>query len=223
MFKFNNKKKQPNEMAEMADARESLYDLLVKIINHLPDEDFLDKIKSGVFEEVFDGFKGIEYIKAYRSGLDGNSPDQIITELAVDRTKILRGTGHKELKPPHEGCYLKDSDIGSAAIKVRSFYRKAGMLPDESIPEAPDYLCVELDFMKNLCHKEKEQWLSGEDASETLALEKSFLTEHLDCWMGGFCSAANKHAVTDFYRGFCEILGEVITMDLEYLKALPKN
>ena len=223
MFNFNAKKKQPDEMAGMADARESLYDLLVKIINHLPDEDLLNKIKTGVFEEVFEGFSGARHIRAYRSNLDGAPPDEIITELAVDRTKILRGTGHKEMKPPHEGCYLEDSDIASAAIKVRGFYRKAGLLPDESIPEAPDYLCVELDFMKNLCMREKEQWQSGEDAFETLALEKDFLTEHLGCWMGGFCSAADKHAVTDFYRGFCEILDEVITMDLEYLKELPKK
>jgi TorA maturation chaperone TorD len=223
MFKFNNKKKQPTEMAEMAGARETLYDLLVKIINHLPDEDFLSKIENRLFEEVFEGFSGVEYIKSYRSRMDGKSPDAIITELAVDRTKILRGTGHKELKPPHEGCYKKESDIGSAAIKVRSFYRKAGMLPDESIPESPDYLCVELDFMKNLCLREKEQWLSGEEASETLALEKGFLTEHLGCWMGDFCSVTKKHAMTDFYRGFCEILDEVIRMDLEYLKAFPEN
>ena len=147
----------------------------------------------------------------------------VMAKTLVDRTKILRGTGHKELKPPHEGCYKEDCDIGSAAIKVRSFYRSAGMLPDESIPESPDYLCVELDFMKNLCHKEKEQWLSGEDASETLELEMCFLTEHLGCWMGDFCSVTKKHALTDFYRGFCTILDEVIEMDLEYLKALPKN
>ena len=210
-------------MAKMAGARASLYDLLVKIFNHLPDEDLLKKIEGRVFEDMFSGFSGMEHIKSYRSQMAKKSQEDILTELSVDRTKILRGTGPKELKPPYEGCYKKDCDMGSAAIKVRSFYRTAGMLPDESVPESPDYLCVELDFMKNLCLREKEQWLSGEDASEILATEECFLTEHLGCWIGDFCSVTKEYAMTDLYRGFSEILNEVIMMDKEYLRGLEKQ
>jgi len=220
MFGFNSTKKERSATAEMAEARASLYGLLVKIFNHLPDEGFLKKIEDRTFEDVFHGFSGVDYIKSYRSRMGQKSSADLVTELSVDRTKIFRGTGHKELKPPHEGCYLEASDIGSAAIKVRCFYRAAGMLPDETVPESPDYLCVELDFMKNLCLREQDQHAAGNGAVETIALEKSFLKEHLGRWVGDFCSVTKEHAMTDLYRGFSEILNEVIGMDMEYLQGL---
>jgi TorA maturation chaperone TorD len=211
------------EMANLAGARAILYDLLVKILNQLPDEDFLKKIEDRVFEDMFHRFSGVEHIMMYRSQMGRKSPEDLITELSVDRTKILRGTGPKELKPPHEVCYVKDSDMGSTVMKLRRFYRSAGMIPDETISESPDYLCVELDFMKNLCLCEKGQWESGEGASKTLFMEKSFLNEHLGCWIGDFCSVAWMHAITDFYRGFSEILNSAIVMELGYVNNLPKD
>ena len=93
-------------------------------------------------------------------------------------------------------------------------------MPDESVNESPDFLCVELDFMKNLCLREQGQWSSDVDVRDTVITEETFLREHLGSWVAEFCSAAKGHALTEFYQGFLIILTEFIKMDIEYLHHL---
>jgi TorA maturation chaperone TorD len=90
-------------------------------------------------------------------------------------------------------------------------------MPDETVHESPDYLCVELDFMKQLCLREQSQWLHDSGIKETIAQEEEFLREHLGNWVGDFCRAVEKHAVTDFYKGFSLILDAFVTMDKEWI------
>ncbi len=155
-------------------------------------------------------------------------PDEdVLTELAVDRTRILRGTGHAHMKPPYEGLYRKGARFGDSVLGLRRFYRKAGLVPDETVSNSADYLCVELDFMRQLCRREEALRLrEGEveqsiakTIAKTIALEKEFLRMHLGNWVGEFCSAVEKYASTDFYRGFALILDVYIRMDRKWLEA----
>ena len=215
-------------MAEIARGRANLYDLLVGVFSYLPDKALIMKIKSRDFQTLLDSYgldsprfkAGVDYIKSYQSNMELKPDEEILTELSVDRTRILRGTGHTNLKPPYEGLYKNNENIGASALAVKSFYRKAGLLPDETVHESPDYLCIELDFMKNLCRREQAQWSSSVDVTETVAHEEKFLREHLGSWVGEFCSQAEKHALTDFYRGFLVILDAVVSIDMEYLHDL---
>ncbi len=221
MFIKNDAHKRAAAAAEMAGARSNVYDLMIQMFNRLPDEDLLEKIKTGVFEEMFNRFDGVAYLKSYRSKTQTLPPETILNELAVDRTRILRGTGPKDLKPPYEGCYKLDGDLGSAAANVKCFYRAAGLLPDERVPESPDYLCVQLDFMKHLCLQEQKRWSSGPDPAETIAHEKAFLNDHLGSWVGNFCHRVRTHAATDFYRGVAMILKGYIDLEIDYLQKFP--
>ena len=216
-------------MAEIAGGRANLYDLLVGVFGHLPDKNLIMKIKSRGLQNLLDScygldnsrFKsGVDYIKSYQSNMELKPDEEILTELSVDRTRILRATGHTNLKPPYEGLYKNNENIGASFLEVKGFYRKAGLLPDETVHEPPDYLCIELDFMKNLCRREQAQWSSAVGVTETVANEEKFLREHLGSWVGEFCSQAEKHALTDFYRGFLAILDAVVSMDMEYLHSL---
>ena len=101
---------------------------------------------------------------------------------------------------------------------MKSFYRAAGLLPDENVHESLDFLFIELDFMKNLCLREQEQWSSDVDATETVTTEGTFLREHLGSWVGEFCSVAGEYALTDLYRGLVEILNAVIDLEMKYLQ-----
>ena len=155
-------------------------------------------------------------------------PDEdVLKELAVDRTRILRGTGHADMKPPYEGLYRKDARFEDSVLGLMKFYRKAGLVPDETVTDAADYLCVELDFMKQLCLREQTLRLREGDIRETIAqtlvLEEEFLRVHLGDWIGEFCSAVEKHASTDFYRGFALILDAHIRMDRKWLGSLIKQ
>lgn len=218
MFKKNKPNQPPEALAEMAGSRSHMYDLMVGVFNQLPDDAFLKKIATREFENLLGEFSGTAHIRDYRLWMEKNPPEIIINELSVDRTRILRGTGPTDLKPPHEGCYKMDCDLGSAAIQVKCFYRAAGLMPDTTVSESPDYLCVQLDFMKHLCQKELRLRSASRDATENVACQKAFLKKHLGSWVGDFCEQVQKHALTDLYRGFAEILDDFIKRDMEYLQ-----
>ena len=225
-------KKDGANRAVIAGGRAELYNLLVGIFGHLPDRNLVTKIKDNGLRDVLDSCSGLnnlgcqsgaEHINAYQSNVQEKPDEEILTELSVDRTRILRETGQTSLKPPYEGLYINVKNTGASLLQVKAFYRKAGLLPDESVHESPDYLCVELDFMKNLCLREQSQWTSDGDAFETVLHEKNFLKEHLGCWVGEFCSEAEKVVLTDFYRGFLAILDAVVSMDMVYINKLART
>ncbi len=214
-------------MANIAEGRAKIYDLLVGIFGRLPDQQLLSNMKGVGFQRVLNGLCGLDnpkcqsgtdHVASYQAEIKGKPEEQILNELSVDRTRILRGTGHRDLKPPYEGLYRSKEGIGESVLQVKRFYRKSGLLPDDTVRESPDYLFVELDFMKNLCCREKDQWASGSDATETLINEISFLEDHLGRWVGDFCRQAEEEAMTDFYKGFLMILDAVVAIDMEYLK-----
>jgi TorA maturation chaperone TorD len=212
--------------AGIAAGRAAFYDFLVAAFRHLPDQDLLMKLERGDIQRFF--FRccelangrlnsGLELLNSYQAVIRGRPEAEVLTELSVDRTKMLRGTGHEDIKPPYEGLYIRNKSMGDSVLEVRRSYRKAGLMPDETVHESPDYLCVELDFMKQLCLREQSQWLHDGGVKETISQEEEFLREHLGAWVGDFCRAVEKHAVTDFYRGFCLILDAFLTMDKEWL------
>jgi TorA maturation chaperone TorD len=212
--------------AGIADARAKIYDLLLGIFSHLPDQQLLNKIRGDDINNVLNTLSelnsarcrsGLDFIHSYQSAIKSRPDDEVLTELSVDRTKILRGTGHPDLKPPYEGLYKEGRDVGQSLLEVKRCYREAGMLPDETVHEPPDYICVELDFMKQLCLKEQDQWRSGGDVLKVIGTEETFLTEHLGSWVGEFCQQVERHALTDFYRGFALILEAVVLTDMQYL------
>ena len=217
MLKKNKSTQSAEALAEIAASRSQMYDLMVRVFNHLPDEAFLKKIETREFENMFSEFYGAAQIRDYRLWMEQKPAESIINELSVDRTRILRGTGPKDLKPPHEGCYKMDGDLGSAAIQVKCFYRTAGLIPDTTVCESPDYLCIQLDFMKHLCHREQRLRSSSQDVTENVARQEDFLKKHLGSWVGDYCEQVQKHALTDFYRGFALILNDFITRDMKYL------
>lgn len=217
--------------SDIASGRVALYNLLIAVFERPPDHNLLAKIRGGAFEQLLSGYRelgekgfraGLDTISSYRVGIKEKSDEAVLTELSVDRTKILRGTGHRDLKPPYEGLYKKGTGFGESVREVRRFYRKAGIVPDETVTEAADYLCVELDFMKQLCLREKTLRLrEGEleqAIAQTIALQEEFLRMHLGAWVGAFCSAVKKHASTDFHRGFAFILDAYIRTEREWLQ-----
>jgi TorA maturation chaperone TorD len=212
--------------AGIAAGRAAFYDLLVAVFRHLPDRDLLMRIERGDFQDFFARCcelengrlnSGVGLLNSYQGGIRGRPEGEVLTELSVDRTKMLRGTGHEDLKPPYEGLYTRRQSMGDSVLEARRSYRKAGLMPDETVHESPDYLCVELDFMKQLCLREQDQWRQGGRVKETITQEEEFLREHLGTWVGDFCRAVGKHGLTDFYKGFSLILAAFVSMDQEWL------
>jgi TorA maturation chaperone TorD len=210
----------------IASGREALYDLLAAVFEHFPNR-LLPIIRNGELErflapcrDVGRGFRrGLALVSSYGSAIRERPDAEVLTELSVDRTRILRGTGHADMLPPYEALYKKRKVLLDSALEVRRFYRRAGLLPDEAVRESADYLCVELDFMKQLCLREQTLREAGAEVRETVTLEEEFLRIHLN-WAADFCREVEKHASTDFYRGFGLILNAYIRADRERLRDL---
>jgi putative dimethyl sulfoxide reductase chaperone len=223
--------------AGAASGRAAFYGLLTTVFELLPDQLILAKIRAGEFQRVLMKYRelarqgfgpGLDLIDSYQSSIKDRPDETVLAELAIDRTRIMRGTGHPDMKPPYEGLYSTGSSFGDSLLGVKRFYRKAGLVPDETVSDSADYLCVELDFMKQLCLREEAVHLDKaepgktiiETVAEIIALEEEFLRVHLGSWVGLFCSAVGKHASTDFYRGFALILDAYVRMDREWLQSL---
>lgn len=229
---MNRKKiKDTEAMADVAGARARVYELLVGVFGHLPDRQFLDSVMGDHVRHFLDTCcdmnsvrfrSGVDHINAYRSIAANRPPAQILEEMAVDRTGILRGTGHWDLKPPHEGLYSGKENAGDCLLEIKRCYRKAGLMPEDQVNEPPDYLCIELDFMRQLCLREQKQWKNNGDVAETIAQEDSFLANHLGTWVGAFCDQAQRHARTDFYRGFVMVLDAFVAMDRDFISEIKK-
>ncbi len=210
-------------MALVASGRAALYDLLSAVFEHLPDR-LLPRIRSGelqaflaAFREMAGGFRpGLALVSDYESAIRERPDGEVVSELSVDRTRVLRGTGHVDMLPPYEALYKKRRDVRDSVLEVRRFYRRAGLLPDETVRESADYLCVELDFMKQLCLREQTLRASGAEVRQTVMFEEEFLKVHLS-WTAAFCRAVEKHASTAFYRGCGLILDAYIRADTAWL------
>ncbi|HME45255.1 MAG TPA: molecular chaperone TorD family protein [Syntrophorhabdales bacterium] len=220
---------------DIASGRASFYNFLIAGFEVLPDLELLLRIRNGQFQRFLVGWRdlgdgsfrsGLDLISSYQSTILQRPDDETVTELSVDRTRILRGTGHADMKPPYEGLYKRGAGFGDSVLGLKRFYRKAGLLPDETVSDSADYLFVELDFMKQLCLREQtllREEKDEETITQTIALEEEFLRLHLGDWVGEFCSAVEKHASTDFYRGLALILDAHLRTDKKWLRSLVRR
>lgn len=215
-------------LAEIAGARAETYALLAGIFGKLPDKKLIEKVMSCEFSQYLANCstggsaelaKAVDYLKEYITGAKERCEDEVLQELSVDRTRLVRAPG-KELVPPYEGLYVEGQEPGAGPLRVKQFYRKAGLLPDDSVCDAPDYLPIQLDFMYQMCRREQGLWRQKISAEDVIEMEKEFISLHLGNWVGKFCSQASKQASTGFFRGFVVMLGAVIETDARFLNQL---
>jgi TorA maturation chaperone TorD len=214
-------------MAEVAQSRAAIYGVLLRVFAHLPDGALLAEIQGETFRSFADSCcgpggsglnRGMDQIKSYCSSLTSLPEEHELNRLSVDRTRVLRATGDRGLKPPYESLYKGGPDRSGTFLSLKNAYRKAGLLPDETACEMPDFLCVQLDFMYQLILREIDEWSRGTDGTVILVEEEGFLREHLGSWVSTYCTEAGKYARTEFYRGFLTVLDDFITMETEYLR-----
>lgn len=206
--------------------RAKIYEMLEQVFVCMPDAGFIEDIISGIYDGNFNAIggignldlrRGVSLLESYLSGIKSRLKPEVIEEIAVDRTRILRVTSDRTYRLPYESLYTASFGAGDVVSQVRDFYIKAGIVPGEDAAEMPDYLGVEIDFMYQLCLREIGSWTSRKDAGEVISLEKEFMETHLGKWAGLYCEEAGRYCLTDYYRGFLKILVGFIKTEMEYL------
>ncbi len=204
-----------------------MYDLLLDVFVSLPGDALLSEIKDGRLDALLpantapDGqriHEGARLVTSFLLSTRHGSPGILMNELLVDKTRLLRATGQKNFRPPYERLYAAGpARDGFLLQALNRFYRRAGLLLEQESCESPDFLFIELDFMKQLCLREIEESLSRMPTEATRAMEQEFLRRHLGSWAKRYCVEAEKHAQTRFYRGFLAVLDGFVSAETSRL------
>lgn len=224
------------ELQRLARSRSQVYGFLSSLYLDLPTKGWVSQLldestlapltslssRSGISPEVQEGLKLIQdFLQDSRS----KPLEELESVLAVERTRLFRGIRPADSPPPpYESVYRGEEGqlAGLWAVEVSRKYAAAGAEIPSHYHDLPDYIGLELDFMRFLCQKEAELWGKGdrEKALQYLDMERSFLEEHLAQWAPRFCSLAFKSASVDFYCGLLKLTEGAIASDRKGVQEL---
>jgi TorA maturation chaperone TorD len=216
------------QATNVARLRAEMFGFLAHMFNHRPDTEFVRRLRVlGVNAFAFstqDGItrdvsQGLQEMGFYLEVTSEDSEEFVEQELGVDWTRLFRGIrpGYGP-PPPYEGVYREGeaspTDVLQSVMRV---YHEHAVDLDEKAANRPDYIGIELDFLRHLNECEAEAWEKGEDltARSVQEAEKLFMINHLGRWAWKFCNLAIEEAKTDFYRGFIRLTKGVLNEEIE--------
>jgi TorA maturation chaperone TorD len=214
----------------LARCRGDLYNLLSSVYLHLPARETLELgwkpavdllgFPQGESKEPLQRVdKGLRLIKPYSSGgsvLEGRT----LTNLSRDWTRLFRGVEKKGILPPYESLYRTGKLQEKPSREIHRLFSQMGIRVPDEWHQPPDYIGVELDFMRLLCSKELEAYekQGANILSETLHAEQSFVENHLGVWVPQFCEKMFLEAEEDYFRGVSHLTVGLIGYDRIHIK-----
>jgi TorA maturation chaperone TorD len=175
---------------------------------HLPDEELVTTLRG--FAERWEVLANeiIQSVPA-RGGMDA---------LKIDYSRLFVGP-YELLAPPYGSVYLEGNRLmGESTADVGGLYGQEGL--HVSLKDAPDHICIELEFMYFLILKgiEAIQDTDREAACSYRQKQKAFLNTHLGAWVSAFADRVRANAQTDFYSTLGRLTGSFVQKDLVQLR-----
>lgn len=205
------------QSTQLANRREN-YNFFAYIFMILPDTEFVDNISCLAFDQDFEDEPGVENINNYIKSSAIKTPEEILKELLIDRTQLLRAIRENGCPPPYESLYVKRTpqDVIGELILL---YNQASYCLEDEVKESHEYIGTELNFMSMLCMKHMEAIEANNTnvAQDMELLQVQFFNEHLKLWIPKFAKEMHKASQTDFYKGIALMLGDWIQKESEYL------
>ena len=174
------------------DARLELVDFVIEVFWDVPGEEFVEKLLADEIELPDDSInepmdEGFAMLSAWVDENAGRSVAVVREELHQEYTSLFVGPRPPVL--PHETNYREGTEfIGEGLAEVEASYGAAGWNPPEDYPEEDDFIAVEMAFLRDLIHRQRE----GHE--ETLGFERVFLEEHLTQWIDDFVGEMREEA-----------------------------
>lgn len=116
--------------------------------------------------------------------------------------------------PPYGSIYLENTRrvMGDSTVAVQKLYRAAGLSLE--VPEAPDHIALELEFMHFLIMGETDSAARNDrdEATAFAATQSLFLLNYLAPWVPEFCAAIRKGTTSGFYTSLADCLEEFIAV-----------
>ena len=221
-------------LSELAVFRSKIYGFLSSIYMQIPDFDFVRRLISeetasflsclpldiGLPREMEEGLKDL---KRFIRSIMRQAVEDVCRNLSVERTRLFRGIkpGYGP-PPPYESGYRNGEQtlMSRWAVAVHRKYSSAGAGIPAGCKEPPDFIGLELDFMRFLTEKEAKSWRRGDRdiASGYLDLECEFLEEHITKWVPQFCNNVIDVAELDFYLGIARMTKGFVNDDHERIR-----
>jgi TorA maturation chaperone TorD len=139
-------------------------------------------------------------------------------ELSAEHRRLFRGVKPGiDLLPPYESLWRGGLLSNERTRQVREEYAKAGARLKRK--ELPDYIGVELSFMRFLCLKEAEAWKRGDEAGalEYAGMQKDFLEKHVLKWVPRFCDEVVVRAKLECYQAIATLIKAFLELDVSSL------
>ena len=150
--------------------------------------------------------------------------DALAEELTTEYARIFIGPGYH--LHPYESMHAAidaaewegpDSLLyGKPAVAVGEFYLQAGIVPAQSFRGLPDHIGVELECMSHLSAREARSWEreDAEGAISSLALQRTFLHQHLVPWLPRFARRVRRFGGHPFYCSMASAASRFVRVDL---------
>ena len=214
----------------LAGIRSDFYRLLSSAYIHIPEKRTLELnweparalfrfAQKGGEEALQQIDKGLTLIGACRS--ETHEVDEMdLTNLSRDWTRLFRGVEKKGILPPYESLYRTGKLQEKPSREIHRLFSQMGIRVPDEWHQPPDYIGVELDFMRLLCSKELEAYekQGANFLSETLHAEHSFVENHLGVWVPPFCEKMFLEAEEDYFRGLAHLTVGLIGYDRIHIK-----
>lgn len=201
------------------ESRLELVDFLIETLHDVPDEEFVETLLAGdvllpdgEVNEPLD--RGFDELRTFIEEHQEYDLDVVQEALEREYPRLLVGP-----RPPvlaHETYYREDTDyLGEGIAEVEASYGAAGWSPPEDYPEEPDFVAIELAFLRHLIDRQRQ----GDE--ETVGFERVFLDEHALRWVEPFTTDLRQEtdsrlyvAVADIYEGVLEFEDELVAQML---------
>lgn len=126
--------------------------------------------------------------------------------------------------PMWESTYAAKENIifTKDTLRVRSFYRRNGVLPALYPRFADDHIAFEVGFMACLAERMVEAQAEGdaEGHRSSLAASRQFLDEHLGTWVDEWSSAMNDAAENELYAVAASAVADLVREDRRLLQTI---
>jgi TorA maturation chaperone TorD len=232
-FGINQSSEDHLQLDAAAGLRAGTYGFLANMFNQRPDMAFVRRLRmlgteafsiSTKGEMTQDVSRGLLEMGSFVESTMNDSEQHVQETLAVDWTRLFRGVSpNYGPPPPYEGVYIEGAENPSDILQnIMQIYHEHAVDVDGKADNRPDYIGIELDFLRHLSERECEAREEGEHEAAQKYQEagRNFLLNHVGRWACKFCELAMREAKTDFYCGFLRLTKGVLNEEINSFSSI---
>jgi TorA maturation chaperone TorD len=200
------------------ESRLELVDFLIEALHDAPEESFVRTLLDGDLRTPDDSVndpldRGFDELRTFADEHQAHDVDTVVDALEQEYTRLLVGP-----RPPivaHETYYREDTDyLGEGMAEVEASYGAAEWAPPDRYPEEPDFVAIELAFLRYLIDRQRQ------GADEAVGFERVFLDEHALTWVDPFVAELREETNSRLYVAAADIYEGVLRFEDELVAQL---